>query len=200
MFDLICVTARSLCREPFLNRVARLAAAHPGALLLREKDLSASAYQALAEQVLRLCRAAGTPCILHGFPAVAAALGVDALHLPLPQLRALKPEQRRRFARLGASCHSLAEAQEAQALGCTYLTAGHIFETGCKPGLPGRGLDFLREVCAAVDIPVYAIGGVTAENLPLLRDCGAAGACVMSEAMRADDPAACLAALKGACL
>lgn len=58
---------------------------------------------------------------------------------------------------------------EAQALGATYLLAGHIFDTSCKPGLPGRGLDFLAQVCAAVPLPVYAIGGITAETLPGVR-------------------------------
>lgn len=72
---------------------------------------------------------------------------------------------------------------EAQALGCTYITAGHVFETECKKGLPGRGLDFLRNVCAAVDIPVYGIGGIDAENITFVRNAGASGACLMSSLM-----------------
>ena len=40
------------------------------------------------------------------------------------------------------------------------MTAGHIYATDCKQGLPPRGLDFLEEVCRAVDIPVWAIGGI----------------------------------------
>ena len=82
------------------------------------------------------------------------------------------------------------DALEAEKLGCTYLTAGHIFDTDCKRGLPGRGLDFLRTVCGAVSIPAYAIGGVTAENYSAVRQAGAAGACVMSGLMRCADPAA----------
>ena len=50
------------------------------------------------------------------------------------------------FEEIGVSCHSLEDALEAQQLGATYLTAGHIFETDCKKGLPGRGLDFLTSV------------------------------------------------------
>ena len=76
---------------------------------------------------------------------------------------------------------------EAQALGCTYITAGHVFETDCKKGLPGRGLDFLRNVCAAVDIPVYGIGGIDADNIALVRDTGASGACLMSSLMMSED-------------
>ena len=88
------------------------------------------------------------------------------------------------------------------------MTAGHIFATDCKKGLPPRGLDFLKNVCDAVGIPVYAIGGIniassgdsTASDAPSTYDavrdisvprlarslieCGAAGGCIMSGMMR----------------
>ena len=49
---------------------------------------------------------------------------------------------------------------EAERLGAAYVTAGHIFTTDCKKGLPPRGLDFLKNVCDAVTIPVYGIVGI----------------------------------------
>ncbi len=198
MFDIICVTNRRLCREPFLVRMERLAAARPAAVILREKDLPEAEYRALAAQVLALCRKTGVPCILHSFAAVARELDCPALHLPLPLLRALPPEDRARFSVLGASCHSETEAVEAAALGATCITAGHVFDTDCKKGVPGRGLEFLRRVCESVSIPVYAIGGIGAENIAAAAACGAAGACVMSGAMTCADPAAYLAELRGA--
>ena len=94
------------------------------------------------------------------------------------------------FDELRAFDARVAEALEAQALGATYLTAGHIFLTTCKPGLPGRGLDFLREVTQAVSLPGYAIGGITADRVPELQAAGAAGACLRSSLMLAPDPAA----------
>ena len=127
MSKLICVTSRALCPSPFLPRLEDIARSGAGAILLREKDLSPKEYASLARPVLALCRRAGIPCILHGHPKAALALGADALHLPMPALRGLDREVRARFSLLGASCHSLEEAQEAQALGCTYLTLGHIF-------------------------------------------------------------------------
>ena len=90
-----------------------------------------------------------------------------------------------------------ADALEAQALGCTYITAGHVFETDCKKGLPGRGLEFLRSVCAAVDIPVYGIGGIDADNIALVRNAGANGACLMSSMMVTEDVAGLLKAMEG---
>lgn len=82
------------------------------------------------------------------------------------------------------SVHSVEQAVRAQQLGADFLIAGHIFPTDCKPGLPPRGLEFLGQVCRAVTIPVYAIGGITPENAPLAVKAGAAGVCIMSGAMK----------------
>lgn len=177
-FPLLWVTERALCREPFLDRVAAVAAARPAGVLLREKDLSETDYEALARSVQGICRRYGVPFLAHTHPGVAQALGADGLHLPLPVLRALSPNQRRALPRLGVSCHSVAEAVEAWQLGADYLSAGHVFDTSCKAGLPGRGLDFLAAVCGAVPLPVYAIGGVQPAAVPALRRAGAAGGCV----------------------
>ncbi len=187
MSDVMCVTSRVLCREDFLVRMEGIAAARPRGIILREKDLAEAEYKELARQVLMICDRYGTTCILHGFPEVAAELGHSALHLPLPLLRTLTEAERSVFSVLGASCHSVRDAREAEKLGCTYVTAGHVFDTECKKGLPGRGLAFLREVCEGVSIPVYAIGGIRPERMGEVRRAGAAGACVMSGAMTCED-------------
>ena len=183
MSDIVVVTNRSLCQEDFFVRIEKIAEAHPRAIILREKDLSEQEYKIMAKKVLEICTENGTECILHSYAAVAEELQAKALHLPMHILRDLSREEKAFYATLGASCHSVEEAVEAQKLGCTYITAGHIFDTDCKKGLPGRGLSFLGKVCEAVTIPVYAIGGISPENVSRVRENGAAGACVMSGAM-----------------
>ena len=197
MSDILCVTNRKLCREDFLTRIERIAACHPAGIILREKDLNPEDYKELAAAVMEICEQHGVKCILHSFPDVVISLQADAIHLPLHLLRAMSQEQKAQFTDLGASCHSVEDALEAQALGCTYITAGHVFETDCKKGLPGRGLDFLRNVCAAVDIPVYGIGGIDAENITFVRNAGASGACLMSSLMATEDVAGLLKAMEG---
>lgn len=143
MSDLLCFTNRSLCRGDFLERIGEIAALDPAGIVLREKDLPEREYRSLALAVMQICRENKTACILHNFADTALALGAENIHLPLPVLRSLDSGQRAAFRRIGASCHSEEDALEAQELGCAYITAGHIFETDCKRGLPGRGLDFL---------------------------------------------------------
>ena len=184
MSDLICITNRKLCSNNFSDQIEMIASAHPKAIVLREKDLSEKEYEQLARQVMQICQKHGTQCILHSFSNVATALRATAVHMPLPLLQKMTPQEKSHFQIIGASCHSLEEAKEAQDLGCTYITAGHIFLTDCKKGLPGRGLPFLEEICKTVRIPVYAIGGISSQNIESVRKTGAAGACIMSGFMR----------------
>ena len=197
MSDILCVTNRKLCREDFLTRIERIAVCHPAGIILREKDMNPEDYKELASTVMKICEHHGVKCILHRFTDVAVSLHAQVLHLPLHLLKEMTQEQKSRFTDLGASCHSVEDALEAQALGCTYITAGHVFETDCKKGLPGRGLEFLRNVCAAVDIPVYGIGGIDADNIALVRDAGASGACLMSSLMATEDVTGLMKAMEG---
>lgn len=189
MSEILCVTNRKLCQEDFFLRLEKIAAARPAGVILREKDLSESEYKRLAARVQEICQAQGIPCILHCFADAAAELGAEAIHLPLPVLRGMTAQQKARFLIIGASCHSVTDAVEAERLGCSYLTAGHIFDTDCKRGLPGRGVEFLKAVCGSVSIPVYAIGGIAPENIGEIIGAGAKGGCVMSGLMRCENPA-----------
>ena len=188
MCKIICITNRSLCGNNFLSRLEAVAAAHPDAMILREKDLPEAEYLRLAQQAKAICEKHQTPLILHSFPNAAKALSHKAIHLPMPVLRTLSDKERAYFSVLGASCHSVEEAKEAEQFGCTYITAGNIFETDCKKGLPGKGAEFLREICESVNIDVYALGGFSARNIAEVMRSGADGACIMSGFMKAEDP------------
>ena len=175
-FQILAISNRHLCNQPFEDQIKRVCEWHPDALVLREKDLPEDEYKALAKNILDICKAYDVPCILHTYWKAALELGHDAIHLPLPLLRELSAESQKHlqsqnstlsqsfhvadFHKIGTSVHSVEDAMEAERLGATYVTAGHIFTTDCKKGLPPRGLDFLKNVCDAVTIPVYGIGGI----------------------------------------
>ena len=183
--SLKAVTNRKLCNRPFTEQLERVCRHHPRALILREKDLSEHEYELLAEQVLEICRTHDVPCILHTYTEVARRLGCSRIHLPLPLFRT-EASSLGDFSLVGTSVHSVEDAIEAEKLGASYLTAGHIYVTDCKKGLPPRGTGFLREVCLQVSVPVYAIGGIHLDENQMkeIIDCGAAGGCIMSGMMR----------------
>lgn len=181
---IIAVTNRHLCRRPFEEQIESICKKHPRAVLLREKDLTEDEYASLFRRIQEICHRHEVPCIPHTFIEAARQQGSAGIHLPLHILTS-RPEAVTWFQTAGASVHSVQEAAEAEKAGAAYLIAGHIFSTNCKPGLAPRGKEFLRQVCAAVEIPVYAIGGMrgSIECVAEMLACGAVGICVMSECM-----------------
>lgn len=186
---LIAVTDSASCPRPLaeqIERLAKLTKLRPQAVILRAKALDKAAYRTLALQAQQSCKVTGIPLILHSDWQLAHDLGISKLHLPLALLRQMPACKRTHFTWLSTSVHSVGEAQEAQALGATVLIAGHIYTTQCKAGLAPRGLGFLQNVCSAVNLPVYAIGGISfdASQHAELQANGARGACVMSAYMK----------------
>ena len=178
----ICVTNRTLCRDDFLTRIDHIAKKGVAdAILLRAKDLTEREYLELAEKVLSICKAHNRRCILHTYYKAAKELGCKEIHLPLPLLQKMREEgEKQWFTTVGTSVHSLKQANLAMHLQADYMTAGHIFETDCKKGLPGRGLSFLSKVVCKSEVPVYGIGGISADNAGQIMETGAAGVCIMS--------------------
>lgn len=77
---------------------------------------------------------------------------------------------------IGASCHSADSARDAARHGANYIFFGPVFDTPSKRGFgPSQGLERLREVCRAVEIPVIAIGGVNQTNADACIRAGASG-------------------------
>ena len=186
---LIAVTDSASCPRPLLEQIERLTKLtqqRPQAVILRAKDIDCEAYRALAKNTKHLCTAASLPLIMHSDWQLARELGINRLHLPLALLRQIPACERVHFSWLSTSVHSVDEALAAQDLGASVLIAGHIYATQCKAGLAPRGLRFLHDVCNAVQLPVYAIGGIgfDATQHAELRAQGARGACVMSAYMR----------------
>lgn len=180
----IAVTNRTLCEENYPEQIEKVARLEPCAIILREKDLSDEAYRMLAIDIIQRMRAYHTRLILHSHVRVAIELEWHNIHLPIHMLRALSKQEQEKFCEIGVSIHCVQEALEAEKLGATYVTAGHIYTTDCKKGVEPRGLDFLREIVEQVKIPVYGIGGIHRYNAKSVLEQGAAGVCMMSEFMK----------------
>ena len=189
-FKIFCVTAASLCPGSFLEQMEKVAAAGVDGVILREKTLSEEAYGVLAEEVRRICHRYGVLFIAHSYP---SAAGGVLVHLPEDGIGRAAPGQP-----FGVSVHSPEQARTAEQAGASYVTAGHIYSTACKAGIPPRGEAFLRAVVDAVSLPVYAIGGIGEENIARVAAAGAAGACLMSGFMQSREPAARLQRLRSA--
>lgn len=174
-----------------MTRIEKIAAAKPDRIMFRDKECNDKEYVKFAMKVLEIGSKYGVPCSMYFHPEI-----FSDIHRTMPMLQHIPLSEMNRCRFVGVSVHSVEEAIEAERQGADYVTAGHIFETSCKPDLAPRGLDFLRKVCQSVKIPVYAIGGINADNIKSIAEAGAGGACIMSGFMTCDDPAEFIKALR----
>lgn len=184
--DVIAVTNRKLVKGDYLEQIRKVVSKQPYGLILREKDLSDEEYETLSAKVLKICAESGTLCFLHSRYQIAEKLGCRNIHLSLGSFIENR-ENIRHFERISVSCHSLSDVKKALDYGATQIVLGTIFETECKKGQKGKGVDFLKEItgyCRANGgIPVFAIGGITPEKLNEVKSAGARGGCMMSYMM-----------------
>lgn len=181
----IAVTNRKLCTCSFEEQIKLIADKKLfDAVILREKDLSECEYFELAKKIKKLCDNAELKFVINNFENAAIKLPCEYLQISFKKSNEI-PHLKKYINKIGVSVHSVNEAVTAQNFGADFLIAGHIYETNCKKGLKPRGTAFLKSVCDAVEIPVFAIGGVSPANFKELAAAGAKGACQMSGAMKA---------------
>ena len=198
-FSLYLVTDRThTAGRPLLDVVDAALQGGVDAVQLREKDLPGAALFALACRLRELTRRYGARLLINDRIDIALAVGADGVHLPVDSFA---PADARRLlgagALVGASTHSVEQARNAAAGGADFIVFGPVFDTPSKRafGAP-LGLDALALVTRAVTVPVLAIGGVTADRVRSVRQCGAAGVAVVAAILAADDPRAAAAALR----
>jgi thiamine-phosphate pyrophosphorylase len=157
-----------------------------------DDDVSDREAYELTTHVVAICQGSKAICLVNDRLHIALAAGADGGHVGADDLpveaarRILGPD-----AVLGATARDPQTARRAVAEGATYLGVGPAYRTTTKTGLPDPiGPAGVKAVADAVDVPVVAIGGVTAERVPELRAAGAYGVAVVSAINAAADPLA----------
>ncbi len=142
---------------------------------IREKNLPAGELTQLVAACLPRCRS--IRLLVNTRVDVALACGAHGAHLPggSPPPSAWRGIVPRGFL-FGVSCHSVEDAREAQAGRADLIAVAPVFDPLSKMshGQP-LGLQGLQQICRAVTVPVYALGGVTRQNAPECVQAGAAG-------------------------
>lgn len=144
----------------------------PDVALFRDKQ--SVDYAELAFVFIRVCRKHGAlKVLLHGDYALAKNLGADGVHLTSAQFDEIaKAKQTGLYVVI--STHTHEEAYKAQKLGADAITYSPIFFSPLK-GEP-KGLEDLKEIVAKIKIPIFALGGITAqEQINAVEKCGAYG-------------------------
>ncbi|KVE28771.1 thiamine-phosphate phosphorylase [Burkholderia singularis] len=155
----------------FVERLSAALAAGCSLVQLRAKTLDAAAYAALAVEAIARCRTSGARLIVNG-PLdgdAALALGASGVHLGSVALRAARARPIASDGLLSAACHSLDDLRHAQRIGVDFATLSPVLPTLTHPGAPTLGWPRFADYAAQTRVPVYALGGMTREHLPLAR-------------------------------
>jgi len=185
-FRLILITDRKLCTN-LTSRISQACSAGIKAVLLREKDLEDGYLLALSKKIKVITGKTNSKLFISDRYDIAILSGAEGIHSPE---KGITPQQLIKPVNLliGRSVHSIASAQTAEKLGFDYLLFGSVYRTPAKIkyGAP-KGLKKLKEVCDAVNIPVFAVGGINPKRAGKCLQSGAHGAAVIRELMLSDN-------------
>ncbi|MCD8372334.1 MAG: thiamine phosphate synthase [Clostridia bacterium] len=179
---LYAITDRKSASVSDLCGMVEQAIADNGATIiqLREKNVTDEFLAKEAKEVKKVCSRYGVPLIINDNAEVALRYA-DGVHLG--QGDTPVSEVRKRVGGdfiIGATAKTVQQAIAAERAGASYLGSGAVFPSPTKKDAIRITYEGLCEICSAVNIPVVAIGGITAENINKLAGCGAAGAAVVS--------------------
>lgn len=159
---------------------------------LRQKIGSTKELIATARELKEVCEEAGVPFVVNDRIDVALASQADGVHLgqedfPITLAREMLGEN----VIIGGSAVSLEDAQRCLEEGADYVGFGPVYVTSSKPDASSpTGIELLREVAEAVPLPIIAIGGIQAKNVPEVLQAGAYGIAVISAVCCQKDPTA----------
>ena len=158
---------------------------------LREKGLAEQDFEGFLEEARRmheLTARYGVPLIIDDNVEIALKSGAEGVHVGQDDMdagevrRLLGPDRI-----LGVTAKTVEQARRAQDAGADYLGSGAVFGTSTKADAIPMSMERLREICASVQIPVVAIGGICLENIGRLAGSGVAGAAIVSGIFGAED-------------
>lgn len=160
---------------------------------LRAKGALRDEARRWAGEVMQVCRAAGVWFVVNDYPDIATELGAPLCHLGQEDFFAagyrrvneVFPEGN--TTGLGLSTHAPDQAERALRAGPAYIAIGPVYATPTKPGRPPVTLDYVRWAAQHVQIPWFAIGGITLDNLEEVLRAGARRICVVSAILQAED-------------
>lgn len=192
-FKFYLITDRTQCKTRSLGDTLEQACqAGVKAVQLREKDLSPIELYALAKEIKSKLDKHNCCLLINDRTDIACSIGADGVHLTEKSLPAY--EARKCLANanksplIGVSTHNIDGILKAQETGADFALFGPIFYTKSKAqyGSP-LGLKSLEIAAKSTKLPIFAIGGITAERTKDCIKAGAHGVAVISAIMSAQD-------------
>lgn len=180
------ITNRSLVKSDD-EYFAKIKSAIDGGLdriILREKQLSYEELLRYGEKVMELTKGTDCKVIVNSSLEVYKEINAYGVHLPYKKFLSMKD----RIDNVGVSVHTLEEAIEVDKIGANYVLASNVYETRCKLGLEGKGVEFINNIKEHISTKVIALGGITVDNYREVYKAGADGIAIMSGIICSKNP------------
>lgn len=171
----------------FFSNLRKTVASGCTLIQLRVPVLCDEVFKSVVKDALSICHEMGAKLILNGDLISLKYLNVDGFHLSSTQLKKLTADEGvfrggvPLDKLLGASCHSAEELAMAESLGCDYASLSPVEGTQSHPDAQPLGWFSFSELVQAVNLPVYALGGVGKDNLRVAWENGAQGVSGISQ-------------------
>lgn len=175
--DMLLITPDAslfLC-DAFLESLRLSLQAGTRLVQLRSKVLSAPDYIQLAHDVLPLCRRYGAHLLLNAEPEVLTEVPADGIHLDSRRLHALHHRPVPPHFWLSAACHTRRDVLQAEHLAVDFVLIGAVKSTPSHPGETPIGWPGFRALIADCNMPAFALGGMSEEDIELARSAGGRG-------------------------
>ena len=187
-FKLYLITDRKLTTMPLPEAVRFALLGGVRCIQLREKDLTIRELFALSQELRRLTKEFGAKLFINDHVDVAVAVEADGVHLghqsiPTSAVRRIIGKKMM----IGVSTHSVEEARVAESEDADFVTFGPIYESSSKHVADPVGLEALKNVKRAIDIPIFALGGIKGKNIGNVLWAGAYGVSMISAIFSAAD-------------
>ncbi len=163
---------------------------------LRAKDAPLDEVRRLAWELVEITQSAGVGLVINDFPDLAAEVEAELCHLGqedffgkgFARVEQVRPQGS--ALGIGLSTHAPEQAQRAVQAGADYIAIGPVYRTATKPNATPVTLEYVRWAAAHVNVPWFAIGGITLETIDAVIAAGAKRVCVVSAILDGPDVAA----------
>jgi thiamine-phosphate pyrophosphorylase len=193
LYAVVDVDAAARAGWPAVDLARAFVAGGARFLQLRAKSLSGSAFLDAATAIVDLAHRGGARVVVNDRADIARLAGADGVHVGQDDLppRAVR-EQMGPHAIVGLSTHTVAQLEAAGREPVDYVAIGPVFPTLTKDtGYEAVGLRLVRAAAACagtLGLPLVAIGGITLERAPAVREAGAASVAVISDLLAGEGP------------
>jgi len=140
---------------------------------LRAKTLSESEYYSYAEQCLKLCENYNAQLFVNASLELALSVGTHGVHLNSTRLYCYNQQPLKLS--VSASCHSLADIQQANTIGLDFIVLSPVKTTASHPDATTLGWMKFSHLTKYSNCPVFALGGMKRQDIMIARQYGAHG-------------------------